>query len=469
MARTITLPNKWDPRGYQHDFMSRMDSGLLRALLIWHRRSGKDSTCINYTAKKAHERIGSYYYLLPTQKQARKVVWNAIDKQGRRVIDQAFPAELVKRRVEDEMMIELKCGSFFQCVGSENYDSLVGTNVAGLTFSEYAISNPRAWDYLRPILVENGGWGIFNSTPRGKNHCFEMMELVKNNPKWFFSLKTIDDTGVMTAAQIQEERDAGMPEERIQQEFYCSFNASNVGAVFDKWMMKLDELQRIGSAPYDPRYPVQTVWDIGHRDATAIWFVQFIGKEVVAIDYVEERGKDLRHFIKVLHAKPYIYSRHIFPHDMNQFEFGAGATRAEQARQLGIMVTIAPKLTDDEGIEQTRVLLQRMRFDATKCRRGIQALKAYHYDTEDDDDVGDKIILKPKPVHDWSSHGCKALQYLAVTPDGYGEIPPWARAAPGMVGHNGGPPLDDTTQEYDPLAAFRGSTQGSRSVFSPVL
>lgn len=459
MAKVITLPNNWTARDYQFDFMSAMDAGIRRALLIWHRRSGKDSACVNLMAKKAHERIGTYYYLLPTQKQARKVVWNAIDKQGRRVIDQAFPPELVKRRVEDEMLIELKCGSIFQCVGSDNYDSLVGTNVVGLVVSEWAISNPRAWDYLRPILVENGGWVVFNSTPRGKNHCHEMLEKVRNNPNWFVSVKTIADTGVMTAAQIQEERDAGMPEERIQQEFYCDFNIQNVGAIFDKWVLKAHADNRIGHAPYDPRYPVQTSWDIGHRDATAIWFTQIVGREVVAIDYHEERGKDLRHFIKFVNAKDYVYSRHLFPHDMNQFEWGAGATMSEQARQLGLHHAVVPKLPEAEGIESTRVLIQRMRFNEVTCRRGLQALKHYHYETEDDDDVGDKIILKTKPHHDWSSHGCKALQYLAVVPDEFGVIPNWARQT--MLGHNGGPALDDTTQDYDPLAAFRGGAHTS--------
>lgn len=468
--RVINIPFEWTPRDYQHDFLTKMDGGLKRALLIWCRRSGKDSTCINYMAMQAIKRVGTYYYLLPTQRQARKVVWLAIDKQGRRIIDQAFPPEIVKRRVDDEMMIELVNGSIIQCVGSENYDSLVGTNVAGIVFSEWAISNPRAWDYMRPILVENGGWAVFNTTPRGKNHAYRMMTKVKDNPNWFFSLKTAADTKHISLEDIEEERRSGMPDERIEQEFYCSFDAVNIGSIFDKWMTKLDAQGKITRAPYDPRFPVQTSWDIGHRDATAIWFTQHIGKEVVAIDYHEEKGKDLRHFVKFINAKDYVYARHIFPHDMNKFEYGAGSTIAEQARQLGIHVTIAPKLGEEEGIEATRVLLARMRFDAVACYRGIDALKSYHYETEGDDDVGDRLILKPKPKHDWASHGCKALQYLAVTPEDFGLIPNWSRPQAqqnGMLGHNGGPAIDDTTDDYDPLASYRGAGRPSAPLSMP--
>lgn len=169
-----------------------------------------------------------------------------------------------------------------------------------------------------------------------------------------------------------------MPRERALQEFYCSFVAQNVGAIFDKWVLQLDAAGKIGSNPYDPRYPVETAHDIGHRDAHSIWFLQRIGREVIAIDYHEQRGHDLKSIIKVLRERPYAYSRHICPHDINKFELGAGATIGEQARQQGLHHIVAPKLSEEEGIEHTRALLPIMRFDAAKTHRGIQALKSYH-------------------------------------------------------------------------------------------
>lgn len=477
----MQLPNDWTPRQHQLEALQALDGFLdadqkpipgtkkKRAFLVWHRRAGKDSFAMNYAAKEMVQpgQIGGYYHMLPTATQARQVVWHGINKKtGIRYIDQAFPLELRKRTLDDQMMIELKCGSIWQAVGSDNYDRLVGTNPLGITFSEWSLSDPRAYDYMSPILVENDGWAAFIGTPRGRNFFYDQWERVKNNPRWFASLKTVEDTGLVTPQQIQNEREDGKPEERIQQEYYCSFDASNVGAIFDKWVEALFKAEKLCSVPYDPRYPVETAHDIGHRDAHAIWFIQRIGKEVCAIDYHEQRGHDLKSVVKIIHQKPYVYSRHIFPHDMNKFEFGAGATIGEQARQLGLHHVVAPKLSEEEGIEHTRVLLPRMRMDAVKCRRGIQALRSYHYE-EDGEDEGDKLVLKSKPKHDWSSHACKALQYYATTPEEWGMIPAWARQQQDAQGWKKDPSdwmkqqlglqTAAATQEYDPLAEFRGA------------
>src|SRR5690606_19233364 len=220
-GRVITLPHQWAPRFYQLPTLRDLDSGKKRAVCVWHRRAGKDSCAINYTAKEAHRRIGVYWHVLPTQKQARKVIWQGIDKQGRRIIDQAFPKELVKRSRDDEMMVEFKNGAIWQLVGGDNYDANVGSNPVGVVFSEWSITDPRAWEYVRPILAENGGWAWFIFTPRGKNHAFEMLEMAKSNPDWHTSLLTVDDTRAISREALQAELDAGMPLEKFRQEFYC--------------------------------------------------------------------------------------------------------------------------------------------------------------------------------------------------------------------------------------------------------
>ena len=117
------------------------------------------------------------------------------------------------------MKIRLKNGSLFQLIGSDNIDSIVGTNPVGCVFSEYAIQDPQGWDYIRPILRENKGWVLFPYTPRGKNHGYDMFHMAQNNPDWYCSKLTIEDTGVMSHKDIDEERRAGMDEELIQQEF----------------------------------------------------------------------------------------------------------------------------------------------------------------------------------------------------------------------------------------------------------
>ena len=149
------IPHDWRPRAYQMKLWEYLINGGKRAVAVWHRRAGKDSLSINWTAFAATQRKGIYWHMLPTQAQARKVVWDGIDKAGRKIVDQAFPKELVARKSEQDMKIELRNGSIWQCVGSDYYDNLVGANPVGVVFSEYSIANPAAWDFIRPILAEN--------------------------------------------------------------------------------------------------------------------------------------------------------------------------------------------------------------------------------------------------------------------------------------------------------------------------
>lgn len=222
----VEIPNEWNPRKYQRDLWKYLCNGGKRAVAIWHRRAGKDSLSLNWTAKAMLNRVGVYWHMLPLNTQARKVVWDAIDKKGRRVIDQVFPVPLRKSVNSQEMKIEFWNGSIWQCVGSDNYNALVGSNPVGVVFSEYSLADPAAWDFIRPILAENGGWALFIYTPRGQNHGYTLY----NNAiaaGWFAQVLTVEDTQAIDLSVVDEERRAGMPEAMIQQEFYCSFDAVN--------------------------------------------------------------------------------------------------------------------------------------------------------------------------------------------------------------------------------------------------
>lgn len=435
--QTITLPHNFTPRFYQQDAWAALDGGIKRAFHVWHRRAGKDVSYVNYTSKRSHQEIGGYYHMLPSQKQARKVIWNGINKDGVRIIDQAFPKEIRKRTLEDEMMIEFQCGSIWQCVGSDNYDALVGTNPRGIVFSEWSISDPRAWDYMRPILTENGGWAAFIGTPRGKNWFYEQYNQVsKLKDTWYCDIRTVTDTGAIPLELIEQDRLSGMSEDRIMQEYWCSFEARTVGQIYDSYIQAAEQANRLRPLSFDPRYPVETAWDLGHKDATAIWFVQRYGGHVYLIDYHEERGKDLPYFINLVRNKPYYYSRHIGPHDTNKFEYGSGNTILEIARQHGFNFTIAPKMDVEDGIEAVRLLLPRTFINTEKCAVGIRALRHYHYDNDADEQDDDaRVTLATKPKHDWSSHCCDALRYLAVTPENQGLMSGWASALVQQGGH----------------------------------
>jgi hypothetical protein len=219
----VDLPNDWEPRQYQQPVIDYLERGGRRAVSVWHRRAGKDAAALNWTASAAHQRVGNYWHLFPEQNQARKALWQGVDKQGRRIIDQAFPREIRRRTSENEMLIEFMNGSTWQLVGSDRYDSLVGSNPVGVVFSEYALAKPQAWGFLRSILVENGGWVWFISTPRGRNHLWQEYQSALRDDDSFADTLTVEDTGVLTPEDIQRERDSGMSEALVQQEYYCSF------------------------------------------------------------------------------------------------------------------------------------------------------------------------------------------------------------------------------------------------------
>jgi hypothetical protein len=215
---------------------------------VWHRRAGKDKTLLNIMVKEMFKRKGTYYYFFPFKIQARAVIWNGMGEDGFPFMGH-FPEEVVARKLDQEMRVELKNGSAFQLIGTDDIDRIVGTNPVGCIYSEYALQKPEAWDYIRPILRQNNGWALFNYTPRGMNHGWDLYQLAKANNDWFCELLNIldtkkpDGTPVLTEEDIEKERAEGMSEAMIRQEYYCDFMASGddvlipldlVGAALEK-------------------------------------------------------------------------------------------------------------------------------------------------------------------------------------------------------------------------------------------
>lgn len=407
----IAVPFKYTPRDYQLPLLRALDSGVKRAVCVWHRRSGKDKTLINLMAKKAMERVGTYFYFMPTYSQGRKIIWDGMDKDGFRFLDH-FPKALRDGDPNNtDMRVKLRNGSIFQVVGTDNIDSIVGTNPVGCVFSEYSLQDPKGWDFIRPILRENGGWAVFNYTPRGKNHGFSLYQMAKSNPDWFTSLLTVADTGVLTPEDIQAERNAGMDEELIQQEFYCSFDSALQGAYYAKELKIAEAENRITNVPWEPQLPVDTWWDLGIGDSTAIGFTQTANKEIHFIDSYSTSGEGLAYFAKFLKEKPYIYGTHHFPHDVEVRELGTGKSRLEMAQSMGIRPTkVMPKLRIDDGINAARTIFNRCWFDQKKCQPLLESL--YHYHKEWDEK---RKEFKNHPLHDWSSHFADVFRGFAIT------------------------------------------------------
>lgn len=418
----LVLPNNWVPRTYQMPAWKALESGKRRALLLWHRRAGKDDVCLHYAATQAMQRVGNYWHMLPEYAQARKSVWEAVNpRTGMRRIDEAFPDAICETKRSQDMFIRFKNGSTWQLVGSDRYNSLVGSPPIGVTASEWALADPSAWAYLRPILLENGGWAVFITTVRGKNHVFRMHEAHKDDPDWFVQVLSARETGAMTMEALDKERleyqsEYG-PEDGdalFAQEYLCDWNAAIVGSYYGRLMRDAESAGRIRPVPYDPMALVHTSWDLGLTDMTAIWFFQIVGHEIHVIDYLENSGQPLSWYAGELHKKPYAYGEHILPHDAEAKELQTNRSRTETLRGLNLNVRVlkangAERVLVADGINAVRTILPRCWFDAEKCAKGIDALKAYRREWDE------KLkTFHDRPVHDWASHPADSFRYLAL-------------------------------------------------------
>lgn len=411
----IILPYNFTQRDYQIPLWSYLEDGGLRAVAIWHRRAGKDATALNWTVCSAIQRPGLYWHLLPTYNQGRKIVWDGITKEGRSFLD-AWPNDLIKSVNNTDMKLETVNGALWQVVGTDFVDRLVGPNPLGCVFSEYSLQDPRAWDLIRPILLENKGWAIFIYTPRGKNHghaLYKLAERLQREGKgWFCELLTVNDTGgIISQADIQAERDAGMSEELIQQEFYCSFDAGMEGAYYTVQLAQARADGRLTRVPISDIIPVDTYWDLGMDDSMSIWFCQDVGREIHVIDYLEHSGEGFPYYAKELAKKGYLYGRHFAPHDIKVRELGHGKTRRETARSLGIDFIPCKKLNHiQDGIEAVRSIFRLCVFDTVRCEHGIDALENYRKEYDDK-----RQVFLSQPVHDWASHGASSFMTMAMS------------------------------------------------------
>lgn len=356
--------------------------------------------------------------MLPQSNQARKAIWDAVDPHnGKRRIDWAFPHEIRETTRDQDMLIKFKGGSTWQVVGSDNYNALIGSPPIGIVYSEYMLSDPNAWSFIRPILLENRGWALFNGTPRGRNHFHALFEAARIEPDWFGQLLTVDDTGVFTKEQLEAERrefarERGdeEAENHIRQEYYCSWDAAIPGSYYGHMIANAETQGRICDLPSDPRTPVITAWDLGVGDATAIWFVQQVGFELRIVDFYEASGVGADHYARVIKEKDYTYGYHILPHDADDREWGNNASsRVDTLKSLGIKpLRVMPRAGVDDGINAVRIILARCRFDRTRCERGLNALRQYQKRWDE------KLKrFSSAPLHDWTSHSADAFRYLA--------------------------------------------------------
>jgi hypothetical protein len=424
------VPASFKPRSYQKPLYRYLRNGGRRAVAVWHRRAGKDTTALEWTKEAALSRVGVYWHMLPTLRQGRQVVWDGIDRNGNRLLDhwpgwRNPPDGIVNHIRHDEMKVELVNGSIWQVVGSDNYNSLLGSNPCGVVASEYSLADPAFWGFIRPILLENGGWALFIYTPRGHNHGRTLYTAAQGNENWFAELLTADETGVFTPEQLEAERQEIVDEKGLEegnaffnQEYFCSFEASLPGAFYGADMAKALKDGRITKVPHTPGLPVETWWDLGVGktvgESMSVGFVQRVGFEIHAVDYYECSGRGIPQVCadlqKLREERGYVYGDVVWPHDGGHMQLASGETLDITFQKI---MGVYPKVLEPShvgpGIDATRRMLPLMWFDETRCDKWLNSLRAYRREYDEKNKV-----FKPNPLHDWSSHAADMTRMGAM-------------------------------------------------------
>ena len=413
----LTIPYHFTPRDYQLPIFEAIDNWIRRIIMVRHRRAGKDKACFNIIVKKAMEDVGIYYYVFPTYSQGKKAAWDWIDKDGWKTINH-IPKEVIKRKNDTEMKVELINGSIIQIIWSDNVDSIVWTNPIGIVFSEYSLQSPAVWDFLRPILAENWGRAIFNFTPRWDNHAKELLDMAKENQARMVSIQTVEDTKAIAPDVLESERQEiiqkNWSDAIFQQEYYCSFDAGINWSYYAEILTQLEKANRRTAVPCDPWLDVFTVWDLWINDSTSIRFRQRLWKEIRIIDYYENNGEWLSHYVWMLREKWYRYWTMRLPHDAQARSLQTWKTVEEKMYEYGFNdIQIVPKLSVLDWINSARAILPYCWFDKEKTERWWKCLKNYHKELDE------KRQSFKWPEHDWSSHWADAFRYLAVVNELY--------------------------------------------------
>jgi hypothetical protein len=405
-TKTITIPYK--PYEHQKEIHRLMDENRF-TVVVAARRSGKTVAAINHLiarALSASDGRSRYAYVAPTYRQAKRIAWDYV-KEFSRVVP------LIKFH-EGELRADLPNGSRIQLYGIDNPDSIRGQYFDSVVLDEYGNFPVGAFDkVIRPALADREGSCMFSGTPNGKaNDFFAKWEHAgEGHDNWARYQINWQDAATLKDSEVEAMKKT-MTEEEFAQELLATFTTAVRGAYYADQMNKSETEGRITTVPYDVKLPVHTFWDLGMSDSTAIIFAQFAGQEIRVIDYIEENGKGLDYFIRVLGEYQYIYGEHWGPFDLKVREMSSGMSRVEIAQELGLHFNIVPKMPVQDGINAVRSIMNRVWIDRTNCQELLSALYEYHREYDDK-----KGIFRQKAVHDHSSHGADAMRYLATSVD----------------------------------------------------
>jgi len=399
MAEVIEIAYK--PREQQLAIHELMDSKRF-GVVVAHRRMGKTVSAINHLIKDAllnQKEAPRYAYIAPTYGQAKRVAWDYLVKYAEPLGGTSNISEL---RVDF-------WGRRIQLFGSDNPETLRGQYFDGVILDEIGDQNPKIWtDIVRPALADRKGWCLFIGTPKGHNHFKELRDRAEKEDGWGLLEFKASETGVVDDTELKAAK-SEMGEDKYRQEFECSFDAAVEGSYYGQILNELEDKKHMQEIPREELSRTFTAWDLGMGDSTSIWVAQLVGTEVRLLDYYENHGVGLDHYVKWIKDNDYLKAEHILPHDVRVRELGTGKSRMEMLEESGLEVKIAPRMGLDDGIQAVRRLLPRCWFNVPKVQTGLNCLRNYRRDYDEK-----RKIFYERPLHDWSSHGSDSFRYLAL-------------------------------------------------------
>lgn len=376
------------------------------ACLVAHRRAGKTVAAINDLIRAAVTSSGPYPlfgYIAPYRAQAKSVAWAYLKE---------FSAPIAQSTNESELTVTLINGAVIRLFGADNADGIRGLGFNGIVADEFGDWKPSVFPLVvRPALSDKQGWCVMMGTPKGRNSFYEVYNRAQKSPEWFCMSLPADRSGLLPPTELDAAR-AQLTEDQFAQEYLCSFDAAIVGAIYGVEMRQAMDQGRITHVPYDPSILVHTAWDLGYRDDTAIWWYQVIRGEIHVLDFYAVSGATIPELADVVRLKPYKYGKHYLPHDARAKTLASGGKSIieQMAEFLGLAnLAIVPDLGLQDGIQAVRRMLPRVWFDGDKCEDGLEALRQYQREYDED-----KKAFRQTPRHDWTSHPADAFRMLAI-------------------------------------------------------
>lgn len=412
----VILP--YQPRDWQlavHNSLKRFN------VLVVARGSGKSVLAMNELIKQAMTGPANeeYAYILPQQNMARRNVWDHLKR-----FSDPIPGVHYDNQ---QMVVRYPNGAKILLLGSDNPDSMRGLHLRFVVLDEFDDMAADIWMVVRPMLTNKRGGVIFIGTPKGRKQLYDFYKRSQepDRKNWYGRILTCYDARALSDDEIEQIKSEMSPEQ-FEQELLCNFDSALVGAYYGRQIAALRNEGRIAHQDdlYRSDLPVNTAFDLGIRDETAVWYFQLVGDQIHFIDYDCEANFGIPEWHTILKNKPFAhnYGIHIAPHDIKTRELGSGVSRLEIADQLGLHFEQCPLQDVMDGIEMVRKTLKKCRFDLGRCQRGVDAISAYRAKLDKD---GRPLA----PLHDWASHGADALRYCITYIEQVMNAPAFTRIA----------------------------------------